>query len=103
MLAAIKTRYDAFAQRVLESLSEIERRDVRAFDRWFYAKRGWQWLIGIVVVTTLVAWLASQLPWNMSFGEAAIHSASRSSVFWRDTSSRPSWARRFCFCTDQAE
>ncbi len=72
MLAAIKTRYDAFAQRVLESLSEIERRDVRAFDRWFYAQRGWQWLIGIVVVTTLVAWLASQLPWNMSFGEAAI-------------------------------
>ncbi|MEO6565268.1 MAG: histidine kinase [Casimicrobiaceae bacterium] len=72
MLAAFKSRYDAFAQRVLASLSEIERRDVRAFDLWFYAQRGWQWLIGIVVATTLVAWLASQLPWNMSFGEAAI-------------------------------
>ena len=72
MLAAFKSRYDAFAQRVLASLSEIERRDVRAFDRWFYAQRGWQWLIGTVAVTTLVAWVASQLPWNMSFGEAAI-------------------------------
>jgi len=72
MLAAFKSRYDAFAQRVLASLSEIERRDVRAFDRWFYAQRGWQWLIGVVAVTTFVAWLAAQLPWNMSFGEAAI-------------------------------
>ena len=72
MLDALKLRYDAFAQRVLASLSEIERRDVRAFDRWFYAQRGWRWLIGIVTATTLVAWLASQLPWNMSFAEAAI-------------------------------
>ncbi len=72
MLAAFKSRYDAFAQRVLASLSEIERRDVRAFDRWFYAQRGWQWLIGTVAATTFVAWLAAQLPWNMSFGEAAI-------------------------------
>ena len=48
MLAVLKTRYDAFAQRVLSSLSEIERRDVRAFDRWFYANGGWRWLIGVV-------------------------------------------------------
>jgi len=71
MIAAFKTRYEAFAQRVLASLSEIERRDVRAFDRWFYANGGWRWLLGVVCVTTLVAWIAAQLPWNMSFAEAA--------------------------------
>ena len=71
-MIALKSRYDAFAQRVLASLSEIERRDVRAFDRWFYANGGWRWLIGVVLVTTFVAWVASQLPWNMSFAEAAI-------------------------------
>jgi len=31
--AALKSRYDAFADGLLASLSEIERRDVRAFDR----------------------------------------------------------------------
>jgi len=72
MIDALKSRYDAFAHRVLASLSEIERRDVRAFDLWFYAQRGWQWLLGIVAATTLVAWIASELPWNMSFAEAAI-------------------------------
>jgi len=71
-MMALKSRYDAFAQRVLASLTEIERRDVRAFDRWFYANGGWRWLIGVVVVTTFVAWVASELPWNMSFAEAAI-------------------------------
>ena len=71
-MIALKSRYDAFAQRVLASLSEIERRDVRAFDRWFYANGGWRWLIGVVAVTTFIAWVASQLPWNMSFAEAAI-------------------------------
>jgi len=72
MIAILKSRYDALAQRVLASLSEIERRDVRAFDRWFYANGGWRWLLGIVAVTTLVAWVASGLPWNMTFAEAAI-------------------------------
>ena len=72
MLDTLKTRYDALAQCVLSSLSEIERRDVRAFDRWFYANGGWRWLIGVVVVTTLVAWIASRFPWNMTFAEAAI-------------------------------
>jgi signal transduction histidine kinase len=71
-MIALKSRYDAFAQRVLASLSEIERRDVRAFDRWFYANGGWRWLIGVVLVTTFIAWVAAQLPWNMSFAEAAI-------------------------------
>ncbi len=72
MIAPLKSRYDAFAQRVLASLSEIERRDVRAFDRWFTTSGGWRWLPGIVAVTTLVAWIASELPWNMSFAEAAV-------------------------------
>jgi signal transduction histidine kinase len=72
MLAALKSRYDAFAARVLSSLTEIERRDVRAFDRWFYANGGWRWLIGVVAGTTFVAWIASRFPWNMTFAEAAI-------------------------------
>ncbi len=72
MIAAIKSRYDAFAQRMLASLSEVERRDVREFDRWFYANGGWRWLLVIVAVTTAVAWAAAQLPWNMTFAEAAI-------------------------------
>jgi len=72
MIAAFKTRYEAFVARVLASLSEVERRDVREFDRWFYASGGWRWLLAIVAVTTLVAWIAAQLPWNMTFAEAAI-------------------------------
>jgi signal transduction histidine kinase len=72
MIAALKSRYDAFAARVLGSLSEIERRVVQAFDRWFYASGGWRWLLAIVAFTTLIAWIAAQLPWNMSFAEAAI-------------------------------
>jgi sensor histidine kinase YesM len=72
MFDAFKSRYEAFAQRVLASLSEIERRDVRAFDNWFYANGGWRWLLGVVGGTTLIAWVASQLPWNMTFAEAAI-------------------------------
>ncbi len=72
MMGILKTRYDDYIQRLLDSLSEIERRDVRAFDLWFYASGGWRWLLGVVAVTTLVAWVASELPWNMSFAEAAI-------------------------------
>jgi len=72
MFDALTSRYDAFAARVLSSLSEIERRDVRAFDRWFYANGGWRWLIGVVLFTTFVAWIASRFPWNMTFAEAAI-------------------------------
>ena len=72
MLTALKDRYDAFADRVLSSLSEIEREDVKSFDRWFYRGRGWVWLAGIVTLTTCVAWVASRLPWNMTFTEAAV-------------------------------
>ncbi|MDH5287614.1 MAG: histidine kinase [Betaproteobacteria bacterium] len=71
MFAPLKSRYDAFAERLLCSLSEIEREDVRSFDRWFYGE-GWRWLAGIVVATTACAWIASRLPWNMSFVEATV-------------------------------
>jgi signal transduction histidine kinase len=70
-IASLKSRYDAFADRLLDSLSEIERRDVRSFDHWFFSE-GWRWLAGLVVATTILAWLGAQLPWNMSFAEAAI-------------------------------
>jgi sensor histidine kinase YesM len=70
--AALKSRYAAFADRVLDSLSEVERRDVRAFDAWFYHQGGWWWVLVIVGVTTAGAWVAAQLPWNMSFAEAAV-------------------------------
>ncbi len=65
------SRYDAFAERLLASLTEMERRDVRSFDRWFF-QEGWRWLAVLVAATTAVAWLGAQLPWNMSFGEAAV-------------------------------
>ncbi|MFO1284083.1 MAG: histidine kinase [Burkholderiales bacterium] len=72
MPLALKSRYEAFAERLLCSLSEIERRDVRSFDRWFSSTGGWRWLVVIVGVTTAFAWVAAQLPWNMTFVEAAI-------------------------------
>ena len=72
MPSRLRSRYDSFADRVLASLSEVEREDVRAFDRWFYATGGWRWLFVIVGATTGFAWIASYLPWNMSFVEAAI-------------------------------
>jgi sensor histidine kinase YesM len=72
MPTSFKSRYDSFADRVLSTLSEVEREDVRAFDRWFYATGGWRWLFVIVGATTAFAWVASRLPWNMSFVEAAI-------------------------------
>jgi signal transduction histidine kinase len=70
--SALKHRYDAFADRALGSLSEIERRDVRAFDHWIARERGWIWFVAAVGATTFAAWVASLLPWNMSFVEAAL-------------------------------
>jgi LytS/YehU family sensor histidine kinase len=72
MPIALKTRYEAFAERVLASLTEIERRDVRSFDQWFYREGGWRWLVGILALTTGAAWIAAKLPWNMSFAEAGL-------------------------------
>jgi len=71
MPRSLKARYDAFAERILASLSEIERREVRTFDQWLYQGGGWTWVAGAVLVTTGFAWIASRLPWNMSFLEAA--------------------------------
>jgi len=72
MPRSLKSRYDAFAERILSSLSEIERRDVRSFDQWLLHGGGWHWLAGTILVTTGGAWVASRLPWNMSFLEAAV-------------------------------
>jgi len=72
MPRSLKSRYDAFAERILCSLTEIERRDVRSFDQWLYHGGGWHWLAGTILVTTGAAWVASRLPWNMSFLEAAV-------------------------------
>ena len=71
-IANLRHRYRTFSQRVLASLSEIERRDVQAFDRWFYAGRGWLWLVVIAAANFAVAQAAAALPWNMSFAEAAL-------------------------------
>lgn len=71
-IVALRNRYHTFSQRVLSSLSEIERRDVQAFDRWLYASRGWVWLIVIAGANLALAEVASELPWNMSFFEAAV-------------------------------
>jgi sensor histidine kinase YesM len=71
-IAALKQRYHAFSHRVLDSLSEIERRDVQAFDRWFHRRHGWASLVLVVAVNFALAGVAAQLPWNMSFLEAAI-------------------------------
>jgi sensor histidine kinase YesM len=72
MPRSLKIRYDAFAERILASLTEIERRDMRSFDQWFYHGGGWHWLVGAFLVATGAAWIASRLPWNMSFLEAVI-------------------------------
>jgi signal transduction histidine kinase len=72
MHRSLKIRYDAFAERLLWSLSEIERRDMQSFDRWFYRGGGWHWLVATLAVTTGAAWIAAHLPWNMTFLEAAI-------------------------------
>jgi sensor histidine kinase YesM len=71
-IASLKRRYDAFTERVFASLTEIERRDVRAFDQWFYHRHGWLWIVWIALGATAAAAAASQLPWNMSFLEAAL-------------------------------
>jgi len=71
MLAALNHRYRRFSERLTCSLTEVERRDVQAFDRWFY-RGGWRWVVVVVAITTLAAAVASRLPWNMSFLEAAV-------------------------------
>jgi len=70
--APLKSRYNAFVRRVFGPFSAAERRDVQSFDRWFYRERGWTRLLWIFAATSAVAWVASKLPWNMTFLEAAV-------------------------------
>jgi signal transduction histidine kinase len=72
LLASFKQRYGNISDRLLGSLSEIERRDVQAFDRWFLAGGGWAWLIVIAGVNTVLAAVAAEMPWNTSFLEAVV-------------------------------
>jgi signal transduction histidine kinase len=72
MLRRLNERMERYAERKLAAMSEVERRDARAFDEWFIRKGGWKWLVWIGVAATLLAGVASQLPWNLRFVPAAI-------------------------------
>jgi len=72
MLRRLNQRMEQYAERKLAAMSEVERRDARAFDDWFVRRRGWRWLIWICVGATLAAAAAAQLPWNLRFVPAAI-------------------------------
>ena len=72
VLARWRKRYAAFSDRVMCSLSDLERQDVKAFDHWFYRQRGWRWALALCAVATLAAVGASRLPIDMAFGEAAL-------------------------------
>jgi hypothetical protein len=65
LLSRINERIERYSERKLAGMSEIERRDVLAFDEWFLRRRGWQWLIWIFVAATLLATLAAQMPWQL--------------------------------------
>jgi signal transduction histidine kinase len=65
LLSRINERIERYSERKLAGMSEIERRDVLAFDDWFLRRRGWQWLIWIFVAATLLATLAAQMPWQL--------------------------------------
>lgn len=72
MLRRLNERMEQYAARKLAAMSEVERRDARAFDEWFVRERGWKWLIWICAGATLLAAAASRLPWNLQFLPAAI-------------------------------
>ena len=72
MLRRLNERMEQYAARKLAAMSEVERRDARAFDDWFVRQRGWRWLVWICVGATLLAGAAAQLPWNLQFVPAAI-------------------------------
>ncbi len=71
MLATLRRRYQAWAC-VLASLSELERQEIRAFDRWIYREGGWRWVLYLAAATTLVAWIVSLSPLGLSFAKAAL-------------------------------
>jgi signal transduction histidine kinase len=72
MLRTLNERMERYAERKLAAMSEVERRDARAFDDWFIRKRGWKWLIWVFGAATALAGVASYLPWNLRFLGAAI-------------------------------
>jgi signal transduction histidine kinase len=72
MIDALQRRYGSLKDDLIATSSDIEQRDMRSFNRWFYRGGGLFYIVVIMVVTTLVAWVASRLPWNLSFAEAAL-------------------------------
>jgi len=72
MLRRLNERLERYAASKLAAMSEVERRDARAFDEWFVRKRGWKWLLWIFGAATALAGIASYLPWNLRFLGAAI-------------------------------
>ena len=72
MIGFLQRRYGSLKDDLLASSSAIERRDMQSFNRWFYRGGGWLSIVAIMLATTLVAWVASRLPWNLSFTEAAL-------------------------------
>src|SRR5690349_17048525 len=65
LLRRLNERLEYYSQRKLAGMSEIERRDVLAFDDWFLHRRGWVWLIWIFIAATALAVLAAQMPWQL--------------------------------------
>jgi hypothetical protein len=55
----LNERLERYSERKLAGMSEIERRDVLAFDEWFVRRRGWVWLIWIFVAGAAGALVAA--------------------------------------------
>ena len=72
MLRRLNERMERYAERQLAAMSEVERRDARAFDEWFVRRRGWRWLVWVCAGATLLAAAAAELPWNLRFLPAAV-------------------------------
>jgi len=72
MLRRLNERMERYAERQLAAMSEVERRDARAFDEWFMRRRGWRWLVWVCAGATLLAAAAAELPWNLRFLPAAV-------------------------------
>ena len=72
MLAAMKRRYLAISERQYGSMSQIERADIDALDRWFSERRGWRKVALLFGATTLLAWPATELLPRTSFVGMAV-------------------------------
>lgn len=49
---SVRTFYASLVRRHVGTLSEVERRDLSRFDRWFMT-RGWRWLVGACALASL--------------------------------------------------